>query len=83
MTVLRTPMKGEKFEDVKGVIRSKNTVTKRKGTERQTIVHKTLHRKPEIYRLSNANTTNNRNKFMCFGMVSSFCSTSGTRHAEP
>jgi hypothetical protein len=33
--------------------------------------------------LSNANTTNNRNKFMCFGMVSSFCSTSGTRHAEP
>jgi hypothetical protein len=28
-------MKGEKFEDVKGVIRSKNTVTKRKGTERQ------------------------------------------------
>ena len=62
------------FENTKGVIRSVNqrraynTMDKRKG---QTMIYRTLHRKTQTPLLTVG-------ELRCYGMVSSFCSTSGT-----
>jgi hypothetical protein len=72
----------KKIEYTKGVIRSRktkkknNTMFKWKITKWQIMVYRTLPRK---LRLSKANHTKNRDNLMCPVMVSSSCSTSGTR----
>ena len=72
----------EEFEDTKGVIRIRkskrtdNTMAKRKRTNND--LHNMTH-KTKVTR-GNMNPTKNRNELRCSGMVSSSCSTGGSRH---
>jgi hypothetical protein len=70
---------GENMEDNTEVIGGSesqdrhNTMTKSKGTKRQAMVYKTLHRQLQIDQQRTPENTGSEH--MCFGIIGMFCST--------